>query len=398
MSLQKAKELLVAKRYDDARRILESMPDNITAQRWLAKLDEIAPVRSKRRSEKERDKLLLAKTYMQTRKYAKARPILESMPDDPTAQKWLADLDRIGPVGISRRVWTLVGGIAIIGVGLLVLITILNRSGQGSTPEDTARAYVNAIVSARDAQQAAGYYCAVEQSRALEEAQSSLEGLAFIEALGAERFDFSRITYTSFNVTETSASVTMGGTIRFLTPEGWTEEPAANLFADGATLDLIVEGNRWVICDDAPLQSLTPPPSATAAAEQAQTNPTLATVTDTPEGIVRAYMNAAFIAFDPALAASYYCDADRPTTQDSLAGYLASLTSLGLSEYDLSGVTYSVTESADSATVEIGGTYSALNQGQRSEDTVVGLLGGITVRSVYRIDGLWQICSQPPAP
>jgi hypothetical protein len=252
MSLQKAKELLVAKRYDDARQILESMPDNITAQRWLAKLDEIAPARSKRRSEKERDKLLLAKSYIQTRKYAKARPILESMPDDPTAQKWLADLDRIGPGGVSRRVWTLVGGITIIAVGLLVLILILNRSGAGSTPEGTARAYVAAIVNARDAQQAAGYYCAAEQSQALAEAQSSLDGLAFYEALGVEEFDFSRISYTPFNVTETSASVTMGGTIRYLTAEGWMEEPAANLFTDGATLDLIVEGERWVICDTSP--------------------------------------------------------------------------------------------------------------------------------------------------
>lgn len=40
--LQKARELIMRRRFDDARRILQAMPDNPTAVSWLAKLNEIA--------------------------------------------------------------------------------------------------------------------------------------------------------------------------------------------------------------------------------------------------------------------------------------------------------------------------------------------------------------------
>lgn len=39
--LQKARQLIEAKRYDEARRILQGLGDNPTAQRWLAKLDSL---------------------------------------------------------------------------------------------------------------------------------------------------------------------------------------------------------------------------------------------------------------------------------------------------------------------------------------------------------------------
>lgn len=42
-NLQKARDLISAKNYDEARAILGKMPQNQTAQKWLAKLDEIAP-------------------------------------------------------------------------------------------------------------------------------------------------------------------------------------------------------------------------------------------------------------------------------------------------------------------------------------------------------------------
>jgi hypothetical protein len=42
--LQQAKEYIQQRDYDRARRILNKLPDNATAQKWLAKLDEIAPV------------------------------------------------------------------------------------------------------------------------------------------------------------------------------------------------------------------------------------------------------------------------------------------------------------------------------------------------------------------
>jgi hypothetical protein len=41
--LSRARELILNKQFDAARAILSDLPDNATAQQWLAKLDEIAP-------------------------------------------------------------------------------------------------------------------------------------------------------------------------------------------------------------------------------------------------------------------------------------------------------------------------------------------------------------------
>jgi thioredoxin-like negative regulator of GroEL len=41
--LTRARELILNKQFDAARAILSNLPDNATAQQWLAKLDEIAP-------------------------------------------------------------------------------------------------------------------------------------------------------------------------------------------------------------------------------------------------------------------------------------------------------------------------------------------------------------------
>lgn len=43
VKLQAAKELIQAKDYDAARGVLKTMPDNVTAVKWLAKLDQLAP-------------------------------------------------------------------------------------------------------------------------------------------------------------------------------------------------------------------------------------------------------------------------------------------------------------------------------------------------------------------
>lgn len=44
--LEQAKQFIVEKKYAEARRLLLSMPTNTTAQKWLVKLDEIAPAPS----------------------------------------------------------------------------------------------------------------------------------------------------------------------------------------------------------------------------------------------------------------------------------------------------------------------------------------------------------------
>ncbi len=43
VKLQAARELIVDDHFDAARAVLETMPTSLTAQTWLAKLDEIAP-------------------------------------------------------------------------------------------------------------------------------------------------------------------------------------------------------------------------------------------------------------------------------------------------------------------------------------------------------------------
>lgn len=44
-----------------------------------------------------RSELTLAKELIDDKDYDKARNLLERLPDDPTAQKWLAKLDEIAP-------------------------------------------------------------------------------------------------------------------------------------------------------------------------------------------------------------------------------------------------------------------------------------------------------------
>lgn len=40
-------------------------------------------------------KLLAAREFIQEKRYSEARSLLETMPDEPTAQKWLAKLDKV---------------------------------------------------------------------------------------------------------------------------------------------------------------------------------------------------------------------------------------------------------------------------------------------------------------
>lgn len=48
--LQAARELLQEKRYQEARSLLQTIPSDPTAQKWLAKLDQIAPTAPQRSS------------------------------------------------------------------------------------------------------------------------------------------------------------------------------------------------------------------------------------------------------------------------------------------------------------------------------------------------------------
>jgi uncharacterized protein YqgQ len=89
--LEQAQQFLKNKQYSQARQLLETIPTDPTAQKWLSKLDQIAPKNS------ESDKLSQANLLLRQKKYAEARVILEDLPFDLTAQKWLDKLNEIAP-------------------------------------------------------------------------------------------------------------------------------------------------------------------------------------------------------------------------------------------------------------------------------------------------------------
>lgn len=95
-----ARELIMDKRYDEARALLQQI-DHELARQWLEKLDEIAPVESQSAPETKPESGELLKEQMQTarnlimaKEYVQARAILEQI-DHPTAQKWLAKIDEL---------------------------------------------------------------------------------------------------------------------------------------------------------------------------------------------------------------------------------------------------------------------------------------------------------------
>lgn len=117
-----AKALIVEKKYDAARRMLQSIGHNPTAQKWLEKLDEIAPppppspfddpdddpfadstsVFGQPPSDPyghltEEQKFERIKGLLQAKSYAEARTILETLPNNPSAQKLLAKLHQVAP-------------------------------------------------------------------------------------------------------------------------------------------------------------------------------------------------------------------------------------------------------------------------------------------------------------
>lgn len=90
-----------------------------------------------------REKLLQARSLIQEKRFDEARIILRSMPNDPTAQKWLAKLNEIAPEKprASRKpAHRLILG-SVIAVALVVMALILlwgfmlSDNGDGKKPE-----------------------------------------------------------------------------------------------------------------------------------------------------------------------------------------------------------------------------------------------------------------------
>lgn len=103
--LAQARELIKGKQFDEAREILLTV-DHPTADKWLAKIDEIHPPikkknaiqKSKNTAISQQDEMKLqmqqARRLITMKDYAGARDILEDI-DHPTAHRWLEKLEDI---------------------------------------------------------------------------------------------------------------------------------------------------------------------------------------------------------------------------------------------------------------------------------------------------------------
>lgn len=94
--LQKARNLIIAKRYDEARKILHKL-DDPTARMWLEKLDEVGtPAPTKKASTPIDPTKLVHKAQLLiiARKYKQAKAILAQV-DLPIAQQWLEKLENL---------------------------------------------------------------------------------------------------------------------------------------------------------------------------------------------------------------------------------------------------------------------------------------------------------------
>lgn len=86
--LMLARDLIRDKQFQDAREVLETIPDNPTAQQWLAQLDQRLPTA-------ERAQLEQARALAKAGKIGEARDVLRGMGGNPLARQWLAKLERV---------------------------------------------------------------------------------------------------------------------------------------------------------------------------------------------------------------------------------------------------------------------------------------------------------------
>lgn len=129
--IEQARGLLKAKRYDEARALLKTMPDDPTAQKWLAKLDELYPEpppapEPGALAETPSPSVILdaARQLILEKRYAEARMLLKTV-DDPVAWTWLAKLDQIAPEPKSAKVTAAKHARSTFGIVALSVIAVL---------------------------------------------------------------------------------------------------------------------------------------------------------------------------------------------------------------------------------------------------------------------------------
>jgi hypothetical protein len=91
-----ARDLIREERYDEARGLLQGI-DHPKAREWLAKLDQIAPPAAETGAPALQEQLSAARDLLVAKRYDEARSALANI-DHPTAKQWLAKLDSAAPV------------------------------------------------------------------------------------------------------------------------------------------------------------------------------------------------------------------------------------------------------------------------------------------------------------
>jgi tetratricopeptide (TPR) repeat protein len=92
------RELLTAKRFDEARALLREI-DHPAAREWLAKLDKLAP-EPPAPAPSLREQLLAARELLAAKRYDEARALLREI-DHPTAREWLVKVDKLAPEPVT---------------------------------------------------------------------------------------------------------------------------------------------------------------------------------------------------------------------------------------------------------------------------------------------------------
>lgn len=90
--LKLAQDLVKDGEYEQARAILSTLPDNPTAQKWLAQLDERYP---NQKSAQEENALRQAQELIDQEQYAEASALLRTISHNETAQKWLSRIENL---------------------------------------------------------------------------------------------------------------------------------------------------------------------------------------------------------------------------------------------------------------------------------------------------------------
>jgi hypothetical protein len=300
--LQRAKTLIESRQYEEARAILRTLPDNPTAQRWLTKLDQMSPTTANT----EHEALLKqAKTLINDKKWAEARALLTPIQSNPTAQRWLAKLDELAPASASPTpaikaiseapkppkvkagasaagkglTWPILAGVGVVAAVLVIGIGAVAMSASKtpapSTPAGTAQEFIKALVVEQDQTHLLALTC--DSSKSNISLFSSMVSSS-LQRNNVTNVDISGLTYTVTSQTATTALVDVGGSMHYTMQGTPQDETFAHFSGNDSGIALLLENGQWHYCLEA-ANSI----EATVAATQ-PANP-IASETALPDGV-----------------------------------------------------------------------------------------------------------------